>query len=269
MRDLSGKRVLITGGARGIGLSLALRFVEEGAVILLTDLDEPALEPALEAVRMKGGKDAKAFAADVADAASVAALRERVHRAAGPVDVLVNNAGLVFGGPFLDVPLDRHAKTFAVNLGGVVAMTHAFLPDLLARPEGHLVNVASASGMLGLPNGATYAASKWGVIGFSDSLRQELELQGHGHVRVTTVCPSYVTTGLFDGARAPSLVPFLKPEKVADLTVRAVRHDKLYVRAPLMVKTIPLLKGILPTRLFEVTSRVLRVSTSMLEWRGH
>lgn len=267
MRDLRDKKVLVTGGARGIGLALALRFAGEGAELILVDKDEPALSPAMDAVRALGAK-VIGLAADVTDLSAVRELREKVRRDAGGPDVLVNNAGVVFGGAFLDVPLERHRTTFLVNLVGLVAMTHAFLPDLLAKGEAHLVNVSSASGMLGLPFGATYASSKWGVLGFSDSIRQELELQGHRHVKVTTVCPSYVTTGLFDGVKAPLMVPFLTPEKVARLTVAAVRRDRLYVRAPLIVKTIPLLKGTMPTRAYEAISRLLRVNTSMLHWRG-
>lgn len=267
MRDLRDKRVLVTGGARGIGLALALRFAREGAELVLVDKDEPALSPAMDEVRALGAK-VIGLAADVTDLNAVRELREKVRRDVGGPDVLVNNAGVVFGGAFLDVPMERHRTTFLVNLLGLVAMTHAFLPDLLAKSEGHLVNVASASGMLGLPFGATYASSKWGVIGFSDSIRQELELQGHHHVKVTAVCPSYVTTGLFDGVKAPILVPFLTPDKVASLTVAAVRRDRLYVRSPLIVKTIPLLKGTMPTRAYEAISRLLRVNTSMLHWRG-
>lgn len=119
-----------------------------------------------------------------------------------------------------------------MNTLGLVAMTHAFLPDLLAGTDGHVVNVASASAFIGLPFGATYASSKWAVLGFSESLALELCLQGHGHVHVTAICPSYVTTGLFDGARAPRLTRLLTADRVADLTVRAVLANKPHVRAP-------------------------------------
>ena len=95
-----------------------------------------------------------------------------MHRDGGPIDVLVNNAGLVFGGAFLDVPLERHLTTYRVNTLGLVAMTHAFLPDLMAGRDGHVVNVASASGFIGLPFGATYASSKWAVLGFSELLER-------------------------------------------------------------------------------------------------
>src|SRR5512138_374086 len=145
MRALRGKRVLITGGARGIGLALARRLAREGATLLVADLDARALDEATASIREAGAK-ALGFPVDVTDALSIAALRDAVHREGGPIDVLVNNAGVVFGGPFLEVPLARHVTTYRVNVEGLVAMTHAFLPDLLEREDAHLVNVSSASG---------------------------------------------------------------------------------------------------------------------------
>ena len=115
--------------------------------------------------------------------------RERINADGGPIEVLVNNAGTVFGGYFLDVPLDRHLTTLAVNLLGVVIVTHAFLPDLIDRPDAHLVNIASVAALRRRVRGSTYASSKWGVIGFSESIELELREQGNAHVHVTTVCP--------------------------------------------------------------------------------
>ena len=137
----------------------------------------------------------------------------------GPIDVLVNNAGVVFGGTFLEVPLDRHLATVAVNLSGVLAMTHAFLPDLIARPAGHIVNIASAAAVIALPMATSYAASKCAVLGFSDSLREELRELGHRHVGITAVCPGYIATGLFDGAKPARLTRWLTPEEVAAAVV--------------------------------------------------
>src|SRR5262249_47081726 len=158
---------------------------------------------------------------DLTDSSRILGLREQVH-GGGPLDVLVNNAGIVFGGAFLDVPLERHFTTYRLNTESLVAMTHAFLPDLIAGSDGHVVNMGSASGFIGLPFGATYASSKWAVLGFSESLALEMELLGHRHVHVACVCPSYVTTGLFDGARPPRTTRMLTADRVADLTVRAV-----------------------------------------------
>lgn len=267
MRDLRGKSVVVTGAARGIGLALARRFAKEGARVLLGDLDERGLEEAVRALAAEGTR-ASGHRVDVADEASVATFRRAVLAEAGVVDVLVNNAGIVHGGAFGEVPVERHRKTLEVNVLGIVHATHAFLPDLLARPEGHVVVVASASGLIALPWGTTYAASKWAAIGFADSLRRELEWTAGGRVRVTTVCPSYVSTGLFDGARPPRLSRMLTPERVADATVRGVLRNRPAVLLPWLVRATPILRGILPRPLFERVSDLLGATESMKAWRG-
>lgn len=267
MRTLAGKRVLVTGAGSGIGLALAHRFAAAGADVLAADRDPRALADAASRLGAPGAR-APVYEFDVADIAAIAVARDRIHRDGGPIDVLVNNAGVVFGGGFLDVPLDRHLETYRVNLLGAVAVTHAFLPDLVARPEAHLVNIASASGFVGLPYGSTYASSKWGLIGFSDSIRLELALAGHGHVGVTTVCPSYVTTGLFDGARPPWTTRALDPDRLAALVVRAVRRNRPFVLTPWLVKVTPALRGLLPVPLFDALARVTGASTSMRTWKG-
>ena len=267
MRTLSGKRVLVTGGASGIGKAIAERFAAAGAEILLVDLNADALATVAAAFAQRG-VHVRTYTLDVTDTSRITGLKEQIARDAGCIDVLVNNAGLVFGGGFLDVPLEKHLTTYRVNTLGLVAMTHAFLPDLLAGDDGHVVNVASASGYIGLPFGATYASSKWAVIGFSESLALELELQGHGHVHVTSICPSYVATGLFDGVKAPFMTRLLTAERVADLTLRGVLKNKPYVRAPWLAAVTPILKGLLPFRLFYRSAALLGVNTSMMKWRG-
>jgi all-trans-retinol dehydrogenase (NAD+) len=266
VRTLSGKRVLITGAASGIGKAVATRFGREGAHLLLVDLNAPQLESTAADLRRQG-RTPETWTVDICDTSAIQAMRDSV-RATGPIDVLVNNAGVVFGGPFLDVPLERHLLTYQVNVLGLVALTHAFLPDLLSRPDAHIVNMASASGLIGLPHGSTYASSKWAVIGFSESLRLELEMHGHHNVHVTTVCPSYVSTGLFEGVRAPLTTRLLTAERLAERLTRGVLHDAIWVRTPWLVSLTPILKAMLPTRLFYGIAGVLGVNTSMTGWKG-
>jgi len=267
MRDFRGKRVLVTGGARGVGLAIARRFGREGAVVVLADLDEEALTLATRSLAADE-ITAHAVRLDVTDVDGIDAVRSRIHAMAGPLQVVINNAGVVFGGPFLDVSLERHLATFRVNIEGVVAVTHTFLPDLIAADEGYLVNVASASGFVGLPFGSTYASSKWAVIGFSESIRLELETSGHEHVGVTTVCPSYVDTGMFDGARPPLLTNFLTPDDLADKVLLAVQRGKPLVLEPWLVKLTPFLAHALPKVLTDRIAEAFGASTTMAEWRG-
>ncbi len=267
MKNFQGKRVLITGGGRGIGLAIARRFAREGAAIVLTDVDAAVLESGAEALRRDGAK-VSTHVLDVTDTAAIESVRDRVHAEGGPIDVLVNNAGIVFGGRFVDVPLERHLLTYRINVLGLVAMTRAFLPDLIGRGEAHLVNIASASGLIGLPYGSTYASSKWAVIGFSESIRLEMKLEGHARVGVTAVCPSYVATGLFDGAKPPKTTRMLTPERIAELTFRAVVHNRPFVRTPWLVKITPLLKGALPTPISDLLSDLFGATGSMKAWKG-
>lgn len=268
MRSLSDKLILITGGARGIGLAIARRLGRDGGRIVLTDLDGAELDRARASLQ-QDEVDCSVFTLDVTETEALPEFRQRLHDELGPVEVLVNNAGVVFGGPFLDLPLEKHLLTYRVNVDGVVAMSHHFLPDLIAAEEGHLVNISSASGLVALPWGSTYASSKWAVLGFTESIRQEMTELGHEHVGVTTVCPGYVDTGMFEGVRPPMLMPFLKPEQLVDTVRTAILKRQDLVLEPWLVKVTPLLKGILPRFLSDGLADLMGVTTGMKSWSGH
>lgn len=268
MRDLKDKRVFITGAGRGLGREISLAFAAAGAEVIATDRAAERAEQTVAAVRQAGGR-AVGYPLDITDNEMIADVRRRVLAEHGPLDVLVNNAGIVHGGTFLDVPLDNHLATFRVNLLGPMAVTHAFLPDLIARPQSHLVNIASASGLIAMPYETTYCSSKWGVIGFSESIREELRLLGHRHVGVTVVCPSYIDTGMAAGVRLPLFSKLLRSEKVARLIVRAVRRRRELVLTPWLVKITPFSRGVLPPSWFRRACDWLGVSTSMTTWHEH
>ncbi len=268
MSSLRLKRVLITGGARGIGQAIARACAGQGAEIVLTDIDATALEEAAKDIEAQGAR-CRTYVMDVTDRQSIEAVRQALHDDAGRVDILINNAGTVFGGGFLDVPMEQHERTYRINVEGTVAVTHAFLPDLLVSPGGHLVFIASASGFVGLPNGATYASSKWAAIGFAESIRAELAYRGHRSVHVTTVCPGFVDTGLFEGVAPPKTTRFLRPEQLADKVVEAIRKNRVWVLEPWIVKLTPFLKHGLPTRVSDFLSTAFGADKSMASWSGH
>lgn len=266
MTDIRDKRTLITGAGGGIGLTIAKAFAAAGADLVLTDIDMDALKRAQSEI--EGATRLQIVKLDVTDPEQVQKAREEVN-SEGPLEILVNNAGVVFGGPFLEVPLEKHLLTYKVNTLGLVTVTHTFLPDIIRQKEGHIINIASASGMLGLPMGGTYASSKWSVIGFSESLRLELGQLGKENIKVTTVNPSYVDTGMFDGVKPPMLTPILTPEKLAAKIVEGVQEDKIFINEPFMVKTIPLLKGLFPPRVADRLADLMGVNNSMDKWKGH
>ena len=233
MLSLNGKTVLITGGAGGLGLATARAFAREGAKIVLWDLDEARGEKAT----------AEGFhfrAVDVADPAAVRAAAAEL----GAVDLLMNNAGVHTPGDFLEANDGQVMRQLGVNLGSYVWCARAFLPGMIERGSGHLVHVASAAGLLGVPGMAVYSATKHAVVGLAESIRMELRRAGHRGIGTTIVCPSFIDTGMFPDTKPPLFTPWLKPEALAYKIVKAVRHDRLYVSEPAMVKLIPLLKAL-------------------------
>lgn len=267
MSYYQGKRVLITGAGSGIGALLAEQLGRQGAEVVVTGRRREPVEAVARRVLAAGGQ-AHARLLDISKLEHIEPFREQLHGDIGTIDILINNAGVVFGGPFDEVPLADHLNTLQVNALGLMAMTHAFMGDLRAASQGHLVNIASASAYIGLPFGSTYAASKWAVLGFSESLRLELKERGIDNVAVTTVCPGYISTGMFDGARTPLLSPMLTPERVVRSILRGVRQGRALVAEPPMVRGIDLLKGALPGPVWDTLAKRSGIASSMKHWQG-
>ena len=198
LEDLNGRCVLVTGAASGIGHETALAFAREGADIIAVDLDEARLSETARLVEA-AGRRCRMFGCDVSDAAAVDALAAAA-MAEGPPDVVVNNAGGGFLGPFLETPLSAWNQVMGVNLMGVVHVSRAFLPAMVAKGGArHLVNVASAAGLHAVPNLSAYSASKHAVMGLSDAIAMEL---GGTQVGVTVVCPGIINTPIIRNRRA-------------------------------------------------------------------
>ena len=267
MKNFSRKKVLITGAASGIGKLMAQTLAKRGAEIVIADINFEEAKKVAEEIKSNGGK-AHAFLLNLADVESIKKCKADVSAVGIVIDVLINNAGVVFGGEFESLSLEKHLLTYKINIDGLVAMTHLFFGDLKRSADANIVNIASASGLIGLPYGTSYASSKWAVIGFSESLRVECLERGINNVHVTTVCPSYISTGMFHGVKAPMLLPWLKPETIVNKIILGMENNAPFVKEPFVVKTVDLLKGILPLVVYTKISKILGVSTSMTHWKG-
>ena len=271
--NLKNKKVLITGAARGIGKQIAIEFAKQGSDIIICDLDKSFFDENNFQGNVQDienvGVSCWGYNLDVTKYNDIVKTREKILSDIGKIDVLVNNAGVVFGGKFLDVSIEQHQFTYDVNTQGIVNMLYVFLQDLIDQPQSHIVNIASASGFTALPGGTTYASSKAAVSSLSESLRIELKKDGNNHVGMTIVCPAYVNTGMFDGVKEPTFIPMLTTKKLAQKVVKAVHNKKLFVLEPTFIKAIPLMKAIFPRFIYDFIGNMLGGYNSMDLWEGH
>ena len=268
MQTLAGKNVLITGAGSGIGRLMALEAAAESANVVMIDLNAENLAAVERALQPFPGRSA-GFTCDISNREAVAAVSGTVKEQFGPIDVLINNAGIVIGKPFVDLSIDEMRRTMDVNYWGHVYFTRQFLPGMIARGRGNIVNVASSAGMLGMVNLSDYSASKFADVGFSEALRRELKSGGHTGITITSVCPYVIDTGMFRGFRPLLFNPILKPEAVAGAVMQAIRKNRPYVIKPFfMVQAMRLLKVLTPTRLFDWILDVTGGSKAMSAFKG-
>lgn len=267
MSRIQDSTVLVTGGASGIGLGIGQRLLDQGAArLVIWDRDGEALDRATRSL-LEGGHRVDPFQLDITDLEAVQWAVRRLDESGIQVDLLINNAGIVVGRDFVEHTHDDIRRTLEVNALAPMHLARELLPGMLDRGRGHIVNIASAAALLSNPRMSVYCAAKWAMVGWSDSLRLELERGGTG-VKVTTVLPYYIDTGMFAGVRSPFL-PILRPERVTRAVVRAIRRDRIFVHLPRIVALVPLLRGLLPVRLFDrVVGDGLGIYRTMAGFRG-
>ncbi|WP_127794836.1 SDR family NAD(P)-dependent oxidoreductase [Agromyces sp. LHK192] len=275
-RTVRGARVLITGAASGMGRAYAERAVAEGAAsVALWDRDGIGLARLVDELAPVAGRrtELRTDVVELGEMGAIAKHAQQVRKQLGGPDVLINNAGIVRGNRYFwetDNGDDTRA-TMRVNALAPMYVTREFLPGMIADAyrEKRIVNIASAAGTLGNPRMAVYAASKAALIGWSDSLRVELEQADHTNVKVTTVTPSYISTGMFAGATGPVLAPVLEPDYVVDRVWRAMLRGEPLLELPGTVRLSRALRALLPTRVFDaVVGEGLGVYRSMQGFTG-
>jgi short-subunit dehydrogenase len=267
-KDVRGKVFLVTGGAMGMGKLVAERFGRDGAKVVIWDVNKEALEKTADEFRGKG-YDVTTDVVDVSDREAVYAAAEKVKSGVGSVDILMNNAGIVRGGHFLDTDDDDNFNTLNINFISQMWTCRAFLPDMAARNDGHVIALASAAAITPTPGASAYAASKAAVRHWMDTLRWEFKERGKSGVKFTSICPSIVSTGMFDGCKPPILSPFMMPEKMADKIYQGYHKNTTTVMEPFIVKFTPLMAATVPEPIRYVMGKMLKLNTMFETWVGH
>lgn len=273
---IKGTNVLITGGASGIGRIMGRICLEKGASNLIvwdinqanidkTEAELSDVKPA-EAGVSKG--QIHSYIVNVSDPQAIKSAYEKVKSEVGEVDILVNCAGIVRGNNTFDKQTVQDIDlTMDINANAPMYVALAVLPDMLRRDREHICNIASAAGMLGVPKLSVYCASKWAVIGWTESMRVELK-QARSHVRVTSVAPYFINTGMFDGVNS-KVFPILDPEKTAAKIIRAVEVGKSFRGIPFAYHFIRIWQGLLPNFLFDfIFGKVFGVYSVMDHFTG-
>jgi all-trans-retinol dehydrogenase (NAD+) len=267
MSEYAGRKVLITGAASGIGRLMALRVGAEGAHLILWDVNAQGLEK-VRAELEAAGRKVSTYACNLTDRKAIAATAAQTLQECGPVDILINNAGVVSGKTLLAASEEDIVRTFDVNVLALFWATRAFLPGMIERNRGHIVTIASAAGIVGTSRLIDYCSSKHAAVGFDEALRLELKRQG-SKVMTTVVCPFYISTGMFEGVktRFPRLLPILEPDYVADRIVDAIRKNKRRLLLPRFVYTTWLAR-LMPVTLFDAIMDFFGINKSMDEFTG-
>ena len=258
VNDVKGRVVAITGGGRGIGLSTARALRAAGARVAIGDVDGKAVTAAADRL----GADVLASGLDVTDRDSFAAFLALIERELGPLDVLVNNAGIMPIGPMIDEPDDVARRVFEVNVLGCLTGTKLALPGMLRRGRGHIVNVASAAGKSPVPGGASYAASKAAIVSLTETAR--VEHAGCG-VAFTCVMPSFTATELIAGTKGTRFVATVTPDDVATAIAAAVARPRADVYVPRSVGAILRVQPLLGRRLRDAINHRLGADRTFLD----
>lgn len=222
MQTLQGKTALITGASRGIGKAAAQALAEEGVTLGLIATSEKSLQPVTEELESAGAVFAAA-PADVSNEKQVSAAVKELEEKIGAFDIIINNAGIAVRGDFMDIPTEDWQKALNVNVMGIVHVTKAALPGMIDKNKGDIINVSSMSGLKGTKGSSAYSASKFAVVGMSESLMQEVRPH---NIRVSTLTPSLVETDLTRGDEEKNPHKFTQAEDVAEYIVSLLKLEQ-------------------------------------------
>ncbi|KAF2352676.1 Short-chain dehydrogenase/reductase SDR [Trinorchestia longiramus] len=265
-RSVKGETVLITGGGSGLGRELAVRFGRAGAHVIVWGRNTQNLEKTRELVLSQRGH-CSIYQVDVTDRATVYSTATEIKEEFGMVDILINNAGVVYGKNILDSKDEDICNTFNVNIISHFYTTKAFLPEMVQKNKGQVVTVSSMGGYQAINKMTDYCASKFAAVGYNEALTMELRANGSSGVSTTLVCPYYVDTGMFSGVKS-KLVPVLSPEFVADETFDAILMKNRYCILPWYCSLTIFLGTFVPEKLQYLLLSISGLTEGLSEFRG-
>lgn len=268
-KSVENEIVLITGAGSGIGRLMALEFGKLKAKIIIWDINEVGSKETMEQLK-EIGVECWSYKVDISKKEEIYKVAEKVKSEVGDVDLLINNAGIVSGKKLFDCDDNLMELTMAVNVTSHFFTTKAFIPSMIERNHGHIVSVASLAGKFGICGLVDYCASKFGAVGFSEALSEELLALKKDNVHVTTVCPFYIDTKMFDGVttKSPNVLPILQPEYVVDKIMEAILTNTEYLYLPRFAYLANALNALLPTKATRVLVEYFGINSTMDHFTG-
>ena len=272
--NLKNKTVLITGGAKGIGLATAKRILEQGSMVILWDFDRESLDETTKNFH-NNGFEVFSQVCDVTSKEQIYENARIIDEKFGGIDILINNAGTVYTGYMLDRSDEELENLINVNFTSMIYTIRAFMPKMLEKNSGHIINISSASSLTGAPKLAVYAATKWAVAGLTESLRLEVQKMGKNGVKFSSIHPNFLKKGLFEGTKLNFIGQLLAPgvkshDQVAKVIVnRAIKLGFHSPKVPWIMNQIVLLRAILPSSLLIKFSSLYGLYNMMDDYKGY
>ena len=272
--NLKNKTVLITGGAKGIGLATAKRILEQGSMVILWDFDRESLDETTKNFH-NNGFEVFSQVCDVTNKEQIYENARIIDEKYGGIDILINNAGTVYTGYMLDRSDEELENLINVNFTSMIYTIRAFMPKMLEKNSGHIINISSASSLTGAPKLAVYAATKWAVAGLTESLRLEVQKMGKNGVKFSSIHPNFLKKGLFEGTKLNFIGQLLAPgvkshDQVAKVIVnRAIKLGFHSPKVPWIMNQIVLLRAILPSSLLIKFSSLYGLYNMMDDYKGY
>ncbi|KAM5281075.1 short-chain dehydrogenase/reductase family 16C member 6-like [Ctenodactylus gundi] len=269
-KNVAGETVLITGAGSGLGRLLALRFAKLGAILVLWDINEEGNKETCRLAKEKGATKVFAYTCDCSNRQEVYRVADQVREEVGDVTILINNAGVVTGKLFLDIPDHMVERSFYVNAISHFWTYKAFLPAMMKANHGHLVCISSIAGVVGINSLSDYCASKFAAFGLAESLFLELSVLKKTQVKTTIVCPYFTNTGMFEGCttKYPFLLPILEQEYVAEKIFNAILEEQVYLMVPKFAYFALALKQVISPKMMIVLAEYLGVDRSLTSFKG-